>query len=756
MHQFPLVKRENLQRMLNDALFGSSFSGRPAVVSVFGRSGVGKTSLVRDVYERHSTKNHFGSQAWARFPLNTSASNIMRLILEEITEKSVTYPISEIKGKFEEELKKKENQKYLLVIDAEVSSIEWKTFLMALPTDSYSRVVQITRNRPEAPPASCNNITIEVDGFTEDATRELFCQRVCVEENGPRYNADVCKAIEKDYRKAILDITEGLPLAIVLLSGLLRTKEFPGEWSAVFDQLMFKQSRRLDSILSLCFDDLPHDIKSCFLYFATFPPNIPIKTSTLVCIWVAEGFLRSKEGKTMEKVGQHYLKELVARHLVNLTLMDYLICDNELVTIHDHVHAFLYFQAQEADFVEIHSGDDFLPMTSARRLSLQNYISRYAALDSPMPKLWSLLSSFEKEENGLGEELNSTAGKSSLTSCLCCSSGGDKSKRGTNSYIRQLLKGSQLLRVIHLQGLEVGTSLPNEIGNVVHLQHLCISSCSLKEIPPSVGRLINLQTLDVRGTNVTMLPESFWNISTLRHVFGEAIVLPKRVGRLKNIQTLESVTPDEESGWDEDTLAQMTYLNCMFIWKLVSGSAEYLSAALKKLMYLKLLNLNGKDIPSVVFTDSDLPRLEIMEIKGKLDVPYQLRDFRLSVPNLTQLSLEKTGISQGFINELARLPFLNNLALYPGSYNGDKLIFSPCGFHKLKTLMIDLEDLKTVEIQESALPEIVDLHIFVFSDDFEIVIIGSRPDIVNKIKDKDPNVFKKVKQIQEIKLEEET
>jgi hypothetical protein len=428
------------------------------------------------------------------------------------------------------------------VVDAEVSSIEWKTFLMALPTDSYGRVVQITQNRPEAPPATFEHISIEVDCFDEDATVELFRQRVCVQENTQWYNYSLRIAVETDYRQRIW---EGLPLAIVLLSGLLRTKEFP-EWNAIFVQLMSRQSRRLDSILSLCFDDLPHAIKSCFLYLAAFPPNTPIKTSNLVCIWVAEGFLRSKEGKPMEKVGQQYLKELVARHLVSLTLMDYLICDNELVTIHEHVHAFLCFQAQDTNFVEVHSGDDFLPLASARRLSLQNNISKYAALDNHMPKLWSVLSNFAKDEYNGSEEERITARKS-LT-CLSLSSHGTKSKRINKSYIRQLLQTSHFLRVINLQGLEVGAKLPDEIGNVLHLQYLGIKSCSLREIPQSIGRLINLQTLDVRGTNVTELPESFWHILTLRHVFGDGIILPRRVGKLKHIRTLESVSvaPDEK------------------------------------------------------------------------------------------------------------------------------------------------------------------------------------------------------------------
>jgi hypothetical protein len=142
-----------------------------------------------------------------------------------------------------------------------------------------------------------------------------------------------------------------------------------------------------------------------------------------------------------------------------------------------------------------------------------------------------------------------------------------------------------------------------------------------------------------------------------------------------------------------------------------------------------------------------------MEVKGKLDLSSEIKGICVSLPNLTQLSLERTEVSQEFIDELAMLPFLNDLALYPGSYSGNKLVFAAGGFHKLRALLIDLADLKTLEIKESALPTIEDPHIYVFSDDFEILIHGKRPKIVEKIKIEDESVFKKIKMTWEMKLD---
>jgi hypothetical protein len=134
-------------------------------------------------------------------------------------------------------------------------------------------------------------------------------------------------------------------------------------------------------------------------------------------------------------------------------------------------------------------------------------------------------------------------------------------------HIKQLLRKSKFLRVIHLEGLEIGDKLPVEIGNVMHLQYLGItSSWYLETIPGSIGQLRNLQTLDVWSTFVRKLPNVFWKMSTLRHVLGDFLVLPKKVGNLEHLQTLDGILPDE-NGWDKCTFASMIRLQTLVIWE---------------------------------------------------------------------------------------------------------------------------------------------------------------------------------------------
>ncbi|VAI56347.1 unnamed protein product [Triticum turgidum subsp. durum] len=474
---------------------GTRKTENPMVISVIGKSGVGKTKLVKEIYEKHSTKRYFDVKAWATCAPNLSAFNIMKLILLRLTEGPVTCSKEEeLQGKLEAMLK---GLKYLLVIDGEVSSTEWNYLLSILAKDKdnvKSRVVRITQATDlESPPDPFVEKNIMLQHFNEQVkTLELFLATLFMDEKEKhignlekkeekhldglekkeeKHIYDIGKKKEKNdidlkkeefirrRAKFIFDVTGGLPLAIVLLSGLLRTKEYPGEWKKVFKHLKsnLTERKRLDIILSMCFDDLPHDLKSCFLYFSGFPANTLVKARSLVCMWMAEGFLIPKKGKTMEKVGERYLHELIHRRLMNLPPLENAARGDERVTVQTRVHDFLVVEAQEANFMEIHSGDDVPTLSTARRLSLQNHMDKYAALADPLPKLRSILSNFEKEEH-------QTQTKEAIK---------------TSDDIQKLLKRSRFLRVIYLDGLEIGNKLPSEIGKVMHLHYLGITSCSL-------------------------------------------------------------------------------------------------------------------------------------------------------------------------------------------------------------------------------------------------------------------------------------
>ncbi|KAM6551001.1 hypothetical protein CsatB_000809 [Cannabis sativa] len=154
---------------------------------------------------------------------------------------------------------------------------------------------------------------------------ELFCRKAF------QYELDgCCPPHLYKLSREIVERCEGLPLAIVVIAGLLSTKNYTtDEWKNVLNTLSSElQSNEhlecITKILSLSYNDLPYHLKSCFLYLGYFPEDYSIRCGRIIRQWIAEGFVKSKKDKTLETVAKEYLvrsifmfdKEEVLNHLI--------------------------------------------------------------------------------------------------------------------------------------------------------------------------------------------------------------------------------------------------------------------------------------------------------------------------------------------------------------------------------------------------------------------------------------------------------
>uniref|UniRef100_A0A2N9GP00 Disease resistance protein winged helix domain-containing protein n=1 Tax=Fagus sylvatica TaxID=28930 RepID=A0A2N9GP00_FAGSY len=98
----------------------------------------------------------------------------------------------------------------------------------------------------------------------------------------------------------------GLPLAITVLGGLLATRRTEGEWDEVFrhvkSYLHEEDNSRLTMVMGLSYDDLPFQLKPCFLYLAHFPEDFEISTKELIRMWMGEGFLPKFSTEEEERI----------------------------------------------------------------------------------------------------------------------------------------------------------------------------------------------------------------------------------------------------------------------------------------------------------------------------------------------------------------------------------------------------------------------------------------------------------------------
>ncbi|CAL5027942.1 unnamed protein product [Urochloa decumbens] len=669
----------------------------PVLITVSGESGIGKTDLVRQIYKKMEKKKEFEVQAMESVAPYSTATNILQQIVQQLIGDSTNVPKEMARNIVEDKLRNKKG----------------------------SRVVHITQGKPEEPPSRYHHVTIQLKKLKEGPTMSLFRRML------PKEMED--KNI-KLFKKDICGLTQGLPLAVILLSGLLRSKEFPIEWDKVFDYLKSKQSTRLRTMLSVCFEDLPYELQCCLLYFAALPTNTTIEVRDLVYMWVAdaEGFITPEAEIPMERIGYIYLSELVKRNLVNRVKMDDDTSFGSLtVTIQKEVHDFLQIEARKASFMVVHSPDGIPILPSVCRLSLQSYTDKYSVLACPLPKLRSFFSSFAEEPKG---DLWPRSKRSWAYI--------HKRKNDIRSYITELFHGSEFLRVVNLQGIEIGETLTSAVGNVEHLQYLGIKSCSLKHIPQSIGRRTSLQTLDVRETDVRELPTAFWMIKTLRHVLGFVLKFPNQIGNLKQLHTLDSINLEVSEITLDGTLGEMIHLEFLPIWHISDVNVKALSGALQKLKSLRTLVLQGNGIPSNIFRTFSLQRVKFLFLHGHLLGSSDLDNGEaLCLTNLIMLSLEKTYVTQEFINKLSELPFLATLAMYPGSYKDKKLVFSSSRFQRLKKIkVIDEEILERVEVDVSVLPNLKELE--VHSHDIDVYNVNKHSEKTRIIVDvRKDNVF---------------
>lgn len=115
--------------------------------------------------------------------------------------------------------------------------------------------------------------------------------------------------------KKMVTYCGGLPLAVKVLGGLLAKKHTVLEWKRVHDNIgthIVGESGLNDNnpnsvfrVLSLSYEDLPMQLKHCFLYLAHFPEDYKIEVKILFNYWVSEGIVTSSyDGWTIQDSGE--------------------------------------------------------------------------------------------------------------------------------------------------------------------------------------------------------------------------------------------------------------------------------------------------------------------------------------------------------------------------------------------------------------------------------------------------------------------
>ncbi|XP_030956768.1 putative disease resistance protein RGA3 isoform X1 [Quercus lobata] len=390
----------------------------------------------------------------------------------------------------------------------------WKPFRDALKNcgSQSSRILVTTRKDQVAKMMESAN-TIQLEDLSEEDCWLVFSKIAFSDKDRQQ-----CEQLE-DFGKQISKKCKGLPLAARTLGSLMRLKKSKEDWKNVLNSNLWELEvveKGLFAPLLLSYYDLSSPLKWCFSYCVVFPKTHVFYVDELVYMWTAHGFVESRENMEVEIMAREYLENLVIRSFFQ-ECKEYKRFGTRY-KMHDIVHDFAQ-SITEAHHLGYSRRSQFPPSTN-RSKNLRTVIFF-----------------------------------------------------NHNDYnISNLVQNFSRLQVLTLHCM---MELPDTIGNLIHLRYLDLYECkeyvSFRkcEMPETICNLCNLQFLRL-GESMSspkILPQEIGKLINLRLLIVYNLVIPRGIGRLTSLRTLNSVLiSDEDSkGSKLEELKNLNHLRDLYL-----------------------------------------------------------------------------------------------------------------------------------------------------------------------------------------------
>ncbi|KAH0678427.1 hypothetical protein KY284_019512 [Solanum tuberosum] len=619
---------------------------RRSVLSIYGMGGLGKTTLARKLYTSPNIASTFPTCAWICVSQEYNTMDLLRNSIKSIQGRTKE-TLDLLKRMTERDLEiyhhdLLKEHKYLVVVDDVWQREAWESLKRAFPdSKNGSRVIITTRKEDVAERADKRGFVHKLRFLSLEESWDVFRRKLL----DVRAMVPEMKTLAKD----MVVKCRGLPLAIVVLSGLLSHKKGLSKWQKVKDHLWknIKEDKSIEisNILSLSYNDLSTALKQCFLYFGTFPEDEVVKADNIIRLWMAEGFIPRGEER-MEDVAEGFLNELIRRSLAQV--VDTFWEKVAHCRVHDLLRDLAIQKASEVNFFDIYD---------PRSHSISSLCIRHVI-----------------------------------------------HSQGERSVFQHLY-------VLYLDIDKWNRSIvPDAIGSLYHLKFLRLRGIS--NVPSSIGNLKNLQTLVVNeGAYYSCkLPRETADLVNLRHLVVPYSKPLKRISKLTSLEVLKVIRCDQWKDVDPVDLVNLRELSMEYIKK--SYSLNNISS-LKNLSTLTLSNETDQSsqfpflesFPDLEFVNC-CEKLQKLRLEGRIGkLPHLFPD------SITMMALWNSKLTEDPMPILGMLPNLRNLDLFR-AYEGKEIMCSDNSFSQLEFLILyDLEKLETWHLGTSAMPLIEGLRI---------------------------------------------
>ncbi|KAL2507986.1 putative late blight resistance protein-like protein R1A-6 [Forsythia ovata] len=284
------------------------------IISIFGMSGVGKTTLAKKLFNDPSIVYHFDKRAWCVVSQTYQKRNILIDILRSLSDlnRDVIFNMED-EHLAEEIYKSLKGRRYLIVIDNIWNIESWYDLERYFPDDrSQSRILFTTQLKDLGRQASRHSVINALPLLSEAECWDLLCQKVFPKERCPPELLEIGKQIATN--------CHGLPIAVVVIAAVLANMEKKKiKWQQIARSLsshINEDPSKCMNILELSYKHLPMHLKPCFLYLGVFQEDKEIPARKLMSLWISEGFIEKKQHKSVEIVAEEYLTDLIDRSLL--------------------------------------------------------------------------------------------------------------------------------------------------------------------------------------------------------------------------------------------------------------------------------------------------------------------------------------------------------------------------------------------------------------------------------------------------------
>nr|ATE88993.1 CNL1 [Triticum turgidum subsp. durum] len=638
------------------------------MLSIVGSGGMGKTTLANQVYQE--MKGEFKCHVFISVSRNPDMVNILRTILSEVAKKDYAHT----EARDEQQLLSKISnflidKSYFIVVDDIWKTKTWDVIKCAFPMTSCGILITTTRLKDVA--SSCcssGGHIYNISPLDIDHSRQLFHGRLF-------QSLEDCPSYLEDVSEQILKKCDGLPLAIIAISGLLANK---GKTKNIWNQVKDSIGRALErnpsveamiKILSLSYFDLPPHLKTCLLYLSIFPEDSIIERKDLIRRWIAEGFIRKEGTYTVHDLGEMYFNELVNRSLIQPVETSSRYYRVENCRVHDIILDFIISKSMEQNFVTLLG----VPNLSIRTQSKACRLALHA-----------------------GEHGNSSTPTGMVLSHI----------RSLNVFGNSVEIPS-LDEFMHLRVLDFGgcTQLENHhlvnIGRLFQLRYLNLRRTRISELPEQISYARCLQMLDLRQSYVRELPASIVNLRNLLHLLVDNDVkFPGEIKKMQLLETLKGVDVLNQPIKFLQELGQLKNLRKLHLdfehdsangdTARVKDCTKAIASSLCKLGTHNLRSLTILDGHSFLQAPPCPAPLSLQKLMTWQSAIPQVPNWVSSLVNLQHLRLEVKGVGQEDLHILGGLPSLLVLDLEGTAPSKHRLkVSGAVGFRWLKFFYYD-------------------------------------------------------------------